>query len=154
MSCSSHRNLSLIVGWLNIILPIVSTIVVLVSWLIYDIPETKGDSQRHASLLLALIFTYMILWFILSVLLTKGIYEKRHKMMMPWVYLTGFIIFALTFLLVYDIIADSIMGYPFIILLLKFIGNCLTLGTVVFVSYPVFMYYMKIRYNWDDPELK
>ncbi|XP_005178400.1 uncharacterized protein LOC131801646 [Musca domestica] len=154
MACSSHRNLSLLVGWLNVILPVLSTIAILVSWLIYDTPETKGDSQRYAALLLALIFTYLILWFILSVLLTKGIYEKRHKLMIPWVYLTGFIIFALTFLLVYDIIADVILGYSFIILLLKFIGNCLTLGTIVFVSYPVFMYYMKIRYNWDDPELK
>uniref|UniRef100_A0A1I8NLR8 Transmembrane protein n=1 Tax=Stomoxys calcitrans TaxID=35570 RepID=A0A1I8NLR8_STOCA len=152
MCCTSQRNFGLIVAWLNVGLSSLSLILILVSWLAYDVPQTSGDSQIEGIVLLALVFTYVGAWLALSALLVKGIVEERHKLMAPWVYMTISMIFLLTFIMAYTIIASIVANLAFIVILLELIIISLTLCVIVSFFFPVFMLFIKIREKISDPE--
>ncbi|XP_005178398.3 uncharacterized protein LOC101891335 [Musca domestica] len=156
MCCPNMRTLSLIVGWIHLILAVILAISTLIYLCTYN-NQTYEDTIIEEKIsntglpTLVFLFLFSVASVIFDIMLLKGISEERHKLMSPFVFGNYVALGIQTCLTVYNVFKDLIDSATFGDLMIHLILNSVTLGIMIFFFYPIYQVYQQIRWNSENP---
>ncbi|XP_073811710.1 uncharacterized protein [Musca autumnalis] len=166
MCCPNMRTLSLIVGWIHLILAVIlaiSTLIYLCTFNNKTNEDTVIEGKPYEDTVieerisntglptLVFLFLFSVMSVIFDIMLLKGISEERHKLMSPFVFGNYVALGIQTCLTVYNVFRDLIDSATFGDLMIHLILNCVTLGIMIFFFYPIYQVYQQIRWNSENP---
>ncbi|KAM7344739.1 uncharacterized protein ACRADG_011342 [Cochliomyia hominivorax] len=159
MKCCSRSTLGVIIGFLNILIYIMVSIVVIALAgnsndlksqynEIYE--EHKKELKELSTFLLCTILSVCLVMAVVSGVLIMGIVKRRHKLMIPWLVLSG-IGFACDCLRVFIVVLIGFMNdLAFSTIISTFFLNLLGCGIEALILWPIYTLWRDLRLKHEE----
>lgn len=146
--CMSLRTAGKIIGWINLVGSLISTVVVIVMLSLIRPEEGHKFLGFAAQYVVSFYLTITIFSLLIAVFLIWGITKERHLLMLPWIICSAISLTSSSFFNLFTFIfslcqASSIGGYMPLLALFLFVP----LAFGIYIHFAIYSLYKQIQYS-------